>query len=290
MLKMLKKSFLFALIIALVFAMTACGGEEKKDETVKETTTKEQAKEDEKETTEAKKDDEQETTEAKKEEQETTEAKKDDKDVKVDKSTIEKQVLFEEKGIKVTALKLVQDDIMGPGIKLLVENNSDKDINISSDNISINDYMIESYFSSDVSVGKKVNDTLYFEEEEIANAGIKVIEAINLQFKVYDKENYDEIFTTDLIVINTSAFGTDSKASVDVNADGVDGMTIEPAVLFEQDNVKVTSIDLVKDDYMGIGMRLMIENNSDKNINLRNTNLVVNDYAVESYFSKDIGA
>ena len=46
--------------------------------------------------------------------------------------SINEQVLVDQDGIKITATEYVTDSIWGDGIKLLVENNSDRDYTIDS--------------------------------------------------------------------------------------------------------------------------------------------------------------
>lgn len=56
--------------------------------------------------------------------------------------TIDEQVLVEQDGIVVTAMEYVTDSIWGDGVKLLLENNSDKDVTVGCNAPIVNDYMI----------------------------------------------------------------------------------------------------------------------------------------------------
>lgn len=60
--------------------------------------------------------------------------------------TIDEQVLFDQDGIVVTATEYVTDNIWGDGIKLLLENNSDKDVTVGCNALIVNDYMITDLF------------------------------------------------------------------------------------------------------------------------------------------------
>lgn len=60
--------------------------------------------------------------------------------------TIDEQVLVDQDGIVVTATEYVTDRIWGDGIKLLLENNSDKDVTVSCNALIVNDYMIADLF------------------------------------------------------------------------------------------------------------------------------------------------
>lgn len=66
------------------------------------------------------------------------------------KVTITEQVLVEENGLKITAMEFVNDSIWGEGIKLLIENDSDKNLTVGCDALIVNDYMMTDLFASSV--------------------------------------------------------------------------------------------------------------------------------------------
>ena len=73
--------------------------------------------------------------------------------------TIEEQVLFEQNGIVITAKEYVSDSIWGDGIKLLIENNSDKTVTVGCNALIVNNYMINDLFSSEVASEVTSEDT-----------------------------------------------------------------------------------------------------------------------------------
>ena len=75
--------------------------------------------------------------------------------------TVEKQVLLDQDGLMVTAVELTEDPIWGIGLKLLVENNSQRNYALRCDTLAVNGYMMStSLFSADVAAGKKANETM----------------------------------------------------------------------------------------------------------------------------------
>ena len=54
------------------------------------------------------------------------------------------QVVYNNKGIKVTAAEITYEEYYGPTIAFLVENESDKDISISTDYITVNNFNLVS--------------------------------------------------------------------------------------------------------------------------------------------------
>ena len=88
-------------------------------------------------------------------EEETTEATEDIPQISNEVS-LEEQVVFDQEGITITVKGLdLEDSFFGPEISVLIENNYDKDITVQIRNISINDVMVDAFFSSDCSSWEK---------------------------------------------------------------------------------------------------------------------------------------
>ena len=68
--------------------------------------------------------------------------------------TVKEQVLLDENDIVISLKSFSNDSIFGPGLKVLIENNSDKAVTVQVRNLSINDVMIEALLSSDVEANK----------------------------------------------------------------------------------------------------------------------------------------
>jgi len=81
--------------------------------------------------------------------------------------TIEEMVLVDEAGVKITAKSLEADNLFGADLKLLIENNSGKNLTFQCRNSSVNGYMVETLRSVDVADGKKANDTLTFSSSDL---------------------------------------------------------------------------------------------------------------------------
>lgn len=70
--------------------------------------------------------------------------------------TIENAVLLDQDGLVITAKELVDDSIWGMGVKVLVENNSEKNLCVQCKSIIVNNYMITDFFSCSVAAGKNL--------------------------------------------------------------------------------------------------------------------------------------
>ena len=113
--------------------------------------------------------------------------------------TISKKVLVDEAGVKITAKQLDFDNIFGPEVKLLIENNSGKNLTFQARDVSINGYMVEPVMSQDVLSGKKVNDDMMFMSSDLESSGITDIANIEVQFHIFDTDSWDTIVDTDAV-------------------------------------------------------------------------------------------
>ena len=188
--------------------------------------------------------------------------------------TISETVLLNQDGITITAKELVVDDIWGPGIKLLVENHSERNVSVSADSLSVNSYMMYcDLFSASVAAGKKVNETLWLSESDLREAGIETIADVMVSFRAYDSDSYDDLFTTDEIQIKTSAYGTVEQPAMD---NGLE--------LFRQDGIRVVALFLNSDGIFGADVCLYLENCSGREITVDCDDMSVNGFMVTPYF------
>lgn len=193
--------------------------------------------------------------------------------------TIEEQVLVDKKGIKVTATGVENDSIMGNGIKLLLENNSKKNVTVGCDALIVNDYMISDLFVADIAAGKKANETMYIMSSELDAAGISNIGQIEIYFHVNDSETYDKIFSTDVVTIKTSQYDKMDKKT-DAQDDGFE--------LCNQDGIRIIGKYVDEDSFWGTAVLLYIENESGKNVGISCEDMSINGFMVSPLFSSTV--
>ena len=111
-------------------------------------------------------------------------------------------VLVEKNGIKITYTGIDYDRTFGPKVKLLIENNSDKTYIVQARECSVNGFMIDPVFSSDVASGKKANEGLTLMKRELEKNGITSIETVELHFKIANSNDWSDSFETVKVTIN----------------------------------------------------------------------------------------
>lgn len=194
--------------------------------------------------------------------------------------TIEEAVILDEAGIKITAKSIDTNSFLGPELKLLIENNSDINVTVQVNNLSINGYMIMPLISADVASGKKANDSISFTQSELDACGIETIADIAFNFHIFDSDSWDTYLDSDMIQIKTSA----AEGFVYTYDDSGE-------VAYDANDIKIVIKGLDKNDsIIGPGIIVYIHNNSDQNITVQTNNVSINGFMVDGLFSSDITA
>ena len=193
-----------------------------------------------------------------------------------EKLTIAETVLYEANDIKVTATGY-EDGWMGPEVKILVENNSTKNVLVTAESVSVNGYMMP-YASlyAEVAAGKKANESLSVMTSELDQAGIETVAEMQFYIKVSDADTWDSIASSDLLTLNTSAAGLEQP--VDDSGD----------VLYEADGIKVVCKGLKQDIIWDGTIVFYMENNSGKPITIYAENVSVDGFMEDASLWSDL--
>ena len=183
--------------------------------------------------------------------------------------TITETVLYEADGIKVTA-KSLADGLLGTEVKLLIENDSSKNILITSSSVSANGYMMPTAaLYAEVAAGKKANESLTLMSSELDQCGIETLAEMQFYLQIQDPETWETIKTTDLITLATSATGYTQP--VDDSGD----------VLYNENGYKIVCKGLKQDIIWDGTVVFYMENNSSKAVSIYAENVSVNGFMQE---------
>ncbi len=112
------------------------------------------------------------------------------------------EVVLEEKEIKIVMKRVdSKDSFWGADVHIFIENNSDLDATIQARNVSINGFMIDPVFSSEVLAGKKAYDTITFLESDLLDNDIKSIDEMELSFHIFSMSGWDTIYDSPKISV-----------------------------------------------------------------------------------------
>lgn len=195
------------------------------------------------------------------------------------KVTIEEQVLVDHAGIVITATEYVTDSIWGDGIKLLLENNSDKTVMVGCKALIVNNYMITDLFASEVAAGKKANEVMYLSSTELKAAGIDSVGQVEIYFNIYDSDTYEDIYNSDCVTIQTSEF-----ANMDTTPDDVG------TELYNVDGIKIVGKTVDENSFWGTAILLYCENTTGRNIGISVEEMSINGFMTDPFFATTVYA
>ncbi|BCJ93012.1 hypothetical protein acsn021_05810 [Anaerocolumna cellulosilytica] len=191
--------------------------------------------------------------------------------------TIEKQVLVDQNDIVITADEYTTDDIWGDGIKLLIENNSDKNVTVGTKAIIVNNYMITDIFIAEVAAGKKSNETMYLSSTSLEAAGIDSVGQIEIYFHVYDSASYDDILNTEVVTIQTSEYANMDTTTNDAGTE-----------LYNEGGIRIVGKTVDENSFWGTAILLYMENTSGTNAAIECENMSINGFMMSPFFSCNV--
>lgn len=192
--------------------------------------------------------------------------------------TIEETVLIDESGVKITAKSLSTDEIFGAELKLLMENNSGKNLTIQCRNASVNGYMVEPMMSVDIVNGKNANDAITFMDSDFDACGITGIADMEFAFHIFTTDDWETYLDTAQIQLKTSIAET-YEYTFDDSGD----------VIYDANGIKVIIKGLAENSsILGPGIVVYIENNTDKAFTVQSRDVSINGFMVDAMFSCDV--
>lgn len=188
--------------------------------------------------------------------------------------TIEEQELINQDGIVITAKEYVTDNIWGDGVKLVLENNSDKTVTIGCNALIVNNYMITDLFVAEVAPGKKSNEVMYLSNTELKTAGIDTVGQVEIYFHVYDSASYDNIFDSGCVTIKTSEFANMDTTPEDMGTE-----------LYNENGIRIVGKAVDENSFWGTAILLYCENTSGKNVGISVEEMSINGFMMSPLFS-----
>lgn len=183
--------------------------------------------------------------------------------------TISETVIFDNGDFKLTVKEIDFSDNYDIKVKFLAENNSDKNVSILGQNFSINGITLYCSFYIEVAAGKKANDSLKIDRDDLAYVGITDIATIQGQdCYIYDKDISKKI--TDFRFNLSTSIADGYQQEVDRS-----GQTV-----YAENGVVVKYRGIVPGTYSGEELEFYFENETDTNLGIYVDNVSVNGFMV----------
>lgn len=105
-------------------------------------------------------------------------------------------VVYDAGGIRIITKGKTDDSILGPGILVYVENNTTENIMVQTRNVSINGFMVDTYYSPEILPGKRSLSSLTISDTSLTENGITDITSAELSFVIINPSNFMDIAET----------------------------------------------------------------------------------------------
>lgn len=177
-------------------------------------------------------------------------------------------VLYDAGGILVVA-DWQDGQEYGDGIRVVVQNGTDRDFTLSSRDMIVNGYVLrDSLLYCQVQQGHTAQCWLRLDQDDLDNAGIETVQTLSLALAVYDSESYETLAETDFLPLCTTG-----ELSQPVDDSGVP--------LFQQDGIRVVYRGYVPSEYAPDTLtdgtlQFFLENNTEQYLNYYTTECQVN--------------
>lgn len=198
----------------------------------------------------------------------------------IEEILVDEELVFDDEDIKIWVKSFDDNGIFGPSLELLIENNREEDIMVQVRGTTVNDVVVNTIFSVNVSAGKEASKDITLMQSSLDKAGIELVKDIELRFIISDGDNWATILATDPIKISTSV---DPSFKQDYDDSG--------QLILDQDGIRIIVRGIDNEDTLwGASVLLFIENNQDQGIRVQAKDVSVNGFAIDSLLSSEIPA
>lgn len=95
------------------------------------------------------------------------------------------------------------DTIWGYTVNLFLLNKTDKDVMFSVDEASVNGYMADPFYATEVAAGKCAFSSMSWSDTNLEDNNITAVEEIEFKFRAYDSDNwFGDDFANEIITLN----------------------------------------------------------------------------------------
>jgi len=188
-------------------------------------------------------------------------------------SAISRTELVDEADVKIVALSFAQETMVGPELKLQIENNTDKKLVFQSCNTSVNRYVVSSVMSVEVEAGEKEKCSMILSKTDMQNCGITTVASMELAFRIFEASNWKQYLNTAPVTLETTA------------AKGFTYTFQHEGVTIHADNgVKILAKEPVKQG----GAQVYIHNGSEVAVAVQTVNCTVNGIEIDPQFYEEV--
>ncbi|NLZ45584.1 MAG: hypothetical protein GX896_02725 [Clostridiales bacterium] len=185
--------------------------------------------------------------------------------------TVEQGLLWESEGIRVTTKGLSQGNCGEKHLDILVENNSNQDLTLVTNDFRINDFKLHDSTSIRVNAGQNIESSIILHVKDLENVGIKAVGKIEIVFRTFKSSSYETVSISKLLKILTSAKDEDCLPVISGKA------------IYNSNGIKIIAIATEKDEIKGTKLYFYILNTTKDTITMDCSQVTVNGHDLAGY-------
>lgn len=181
------------------------------------------------------------------------------------------QVIYDADGIRITVKGMEEKTMTGTNVKILLENGTDRNVVFSGDLFVVNGITVPGYLYAEAAAGTRKNDAIEFYTDALNSSGISYIGEIRgYDTRIVDTDTYETLATVSLEL--TTAHAQEGAYSHD-----------ESGVKLYEDQGILVAAQMISEEFYGRTARLLVKNETGKDIIVEAENISVNGYTVDAW-------
>ncbi len=192
-------------------------------------------------------------------------------------------VIVDNESCVFTVNKINSDGFWGFTLNVLCENKTDKTLMFSWDKVSVNGYMIDPFWSTEVAAGKKANSEISFYDSDMEKANITSVDEIIFSLRVYDSDDWS---AGNLVDGQYSLYPTGLSADAVVYAERT---SVTGEQVFVDNEYCTFIIERADPEALwGYTLNCYLENKTDKTLMFSWRDVSLNGFMMDPFWSKEV--
>ena len=197
--------------------------------------------------------------------------------------TISDEVIVDDENCAFTIVKAEDDDFWGFTLKAFCENKTDKALTFSIDDVSVNGYMSDPFWMTEVAAGKKSNEEITFVTSSFETIGITTADEITFTLNIYDSDDWEaDNLVADTFTIYPTGL-TKDQIVVPERKTAAGEQTI-----VDDGNTAFIILGADTDTFWGYTVLCYLENKTDKPLMFTWEDVSVNGYMIDPFWASEV--
>lgn len=175
-------------------------------------------------------------------------------------------------------MALEEDSLWGYGLKVFLENKTEKDLMFALRDVSVNGYMCDPLFAASVSAGMKANEVISFLQEDLLGNGITQVTDVTFTLSVYDSNDW----SAEELAEEEFSFYPLGKDAVKDNPRQAGS---EDRILFDNEDCTMIVTGFDPESMWGYSMHVYLENKTDDTLMFSVGDAAINGFMCDPFWA-----